>query len=79
MPENTTPKNWGEARKLGWKVLEVCSAYGYLSRKTDLDSQPLKVCKKGRHKGLFYFESPSYKSTKYHDRVYITQRDKNNE
>lgn len=71
MPENVIPKTWGEAKKLGWRFLAVTSAYGYISRKTNVEEQPLKQSLKGAYKGKWYYDSPSFKSTKYHDRVYI--------
>ena len=71
MPETGIPKTWGEAKKLGWQVTDVASAFGYISRKIDVEEQPLKQSLKGPHKGQWYYDSPSFNSNKYHDRVYV--------
>lgn len=61
-----------EAHEQGYRDWDISYFRGYVSRKTNTDNQPVKVAG-GRRKGQLYYEAPSFLSTKYALRVYITK------
>lgn len=65
------PKTWGEAKAQGWIEVDVTYARGYISRKTDIDNQPIKIAS-GSRKGELYYEHPCFHSTLYFYRVYVS-------
>ena len=62
-----------EARRDGWKEGEVMWARGYISRKTNVENQPV-LAAGGARKGRLYYEAPAWKSTNYYYRVYQERR-----
>lgn len=60
-----------EAIAQGYIIYDIKTATGYVSRKTVLDDQELKVCKQGPHAGMYYVECPNFEVTGYHDRIYL--------
>lgn len=65
------PKTYKEAFSRGWRVVAVTTCAGYLSRKLDIWESEIKEAKKGKYKGMLYFESPSYESASTHYRNYL--------
>lgn len=62
-----------QARKEGYIEYDTSYTKGYLSHKTDIENQQMKVAG-GNRKGEFYYEKPCYHSSRYHYRVYMKQR-----
>lgn len=58
---------YAEALAAGYKVVRVAFARGYVSRKTNMDEQPVMESKRC---GL-YVDAPCWKSTTYHYRYYL--------
>lgn len=56
-----------EAKAEGWKEYRTAWTRGYISRKTDIDRQPVKISGTGE----MYYLAPSFKSTQYCYRVYL--------
>lgn len=65
------PKTFKEAKEMGWVVYDVMTCAGYLSRRIDIDNQPIILSKKGARSGEYYFKTPNYQETGYHYRNYI--------
>lgn len=61
---------YGEAKALGYETYETRFAAGYLSRKIDVDAQPVETAG-GSRRGELYVDVPNYGSTRYHYRLYI--------
>ena len=62
-----------EAREQGYIEYDTAYTKGYLSHKTDIEEQELKVAS-GNRKGLYFYEKPCFHSSRYHYRVYMKQR-----
>lgn len=59
-----------EALNEGYVWAETSIRRGYVSRKIDIYSQPVKEAG-GRKKGRLYVDFPSWRSTGYHTRQYL--------
>ena len=68
---------YAEAIATGYKELGTRWQRKYVSRKVDVDSQPLikPGGKYRRYKDLWYVELPSWASTRYSHRVYLAAPD----
>lgn len=60
-----------EALDMGFTPGDTKWTSGYLSRKIDIDNQPVKTATKGRREGQKYVDLPTYQSTQYHLRQYL--------
>lgn len=61
-----------EAKANGYKVVGSAWTRKYISRKINVDEQPVHEAG-GRRKGLLYVEVPSWKSTQYSTRLYLAK------
>ncbi len=64
------PETYGEAIANGYITADHQYSRGYISRKTDINNQPIKIAG-GKRKGDIYIDIPSYDSTRYHYRTYL--------
>lgn len=64
------PRTYGEAIASGYITADRKYSRGYISRKTDINNQPIKIAA-GKRKGDIYINIPSYDSTRYHYRLYL--------
>lgn len=64
------PDSWRDARALGYKVTYTALQRGYVSRRIDVDDQPIMIAG-GHRRGRLYYLAPSWQSTQYCRRVYI--------
>ena len=62
-----------EAREKGYIEFDTSYARGYISRKTEIEEQELKIAG-GNRKGELYYEKSCLNSSKYHFRVYMKAR-----
>ena len=58
---------YAEAKKGGYKDSYTAYARGYVSRKVNIDDQPVLMTKRGK----YYVELPNWNSTQYLIRQYI--------
>ena len=56
-----------DLKAAGWKEYRTAWTRGYISRKTDIDRQPVNISGTGE----VYFLAPSWESTAYYLRVYM--------
>ena len=61
-----------EALAKGYKAVFTAWTLGYISRKADVDMLPVYEAK-GRRKGLLYVDTPSWQSTRFCIRVYLSK------
>lgn len=66
------PKTLKDAYDAGYKITETKHVRGYLSRRIDDYEQPVKIAG-GIRKGQLYVELPSFASSTYHYRCYLTK------
>ena len=69
---NKMPETYGEALKQGWQKTHAAWQRGYVSRKIDVNNQPIKLAGGFRH-GQFYVNLPSWGATQYCLRQYIAK------
>jgi len=63
---------YAQALNAGWRNYDRTWSRGYVSRKTDVDTQEVHVAG-GNRKGELYVNLPTTRSTTYHIRQYLTQ------
>lgn len=56
-----------DLKAAGWREYRRAWTRGYISRKTDINSQPVDISGTGE----VYYLAPSWESTSYHHRVYM--------
>lgn len=61
-----------EAKANGYKVIDVAWTRKYISRKTNVDEQPVLEAG-GKRKGMLFVEVPCWKSTQYSKRLYLAK------
>lgn len=61
---------YGEAKQQGYKNGDVKYFQGYISRRVNVNQQPIKTAK-GNREGELYVELPCWKSTQYAYRQYL--------
>lgn len=66
------PKTLKDAYNDGYTITETKHVRGYLSRKIDDNDQPVKIAG-GIRRGQLYVELPSFASSTYHYRCYLTK------
>lgn len=67
----STPKTFGEAREMGYRVVERKRTQGYVSRRNfNADEAPIFEAD-GRRKGQLYYMAPAYDSGRYCFRCYL--------
>jgi hypothetical protein len=66
----TKPKNWKQARKLGYQPRDQKYERGYVSRKQDDDDAGIWVAG-GKRRGELYYLCSAWQSTQYCVRQYI--------
>lgn len=62
-----------EAIEQGYRDGDCMYTIGYISRKTDILKQPVKMAG-GRRKGQLYVDIPAWQTTKYHIRQYLVEK-----
>lgn len=67
------PKTLKEAVDNGYVIAEKTHARGYISRRLKPENQPVKIAG-GSRKGQLFVELPSFDSTTYHYRCYLTKQ-----
>ena len=65
---------YAEAKASGYKAVDAAWARGYVSRKIKVDEQPVYEAG-GRRKGLLYVDAPSWMSSQYHTRIYLSKEE----
>ena len=63
---------YGEAKANGWKEADTKYERGYVSRKVDVDQQPVLVAG-GSRKGQLYVKLPCWSTTLFCVRQYLTK------
>lgn len=61
---------YAEVKANGWKDGHTAYAKGYISRKVDIDNQPVKQTARG----WYYIEKPAYNTTQYYVRQYLIEK-----
>ena len=70
----TVPETLGAALESGNYILwDIKYAPGYISRKTDPETQKIKVAA-GTRRGWIYVDIPCYDSTRFHYRQYLKRK-----
>ena len=72
-----TKLSYKQAIKNGWQIADERSQRKYVSRKVNLENQPV-LAAGGHRKGEFYVEVPSWQSSRYSIRRYLTPPQTNN-
>ena len=60
-----------EAKQAGWKESYTAYSRGYVSRKTDVDLQPVVRTRRGK----YYVACPAWNTTQYYLRRYLVKPD----
>lgn len=68
--KNEMPKTYGEATAMGYIDHDCAWQRGYVSRKTDINTQPIQVAG-GNRNGQLYIDIPSWRSTRFCYRQYL--------
>lgn len=68
------PTTLDEALDQGYRLADMQYTKGYLSRKTDLRTQPVHIAG-GNRKGDLYIEEPCWNTSKYHFRHYLVREE----
>ena len=66
----STPRTLNYALAMGYRTADQKYQRGYISRKTVMADQPVKVAS-GIRKGQLYVEAPCWNSTQYIRRIYL--------
>ena len=68
------PATLDEALDMGYRLADMQYARGYVSRRIERGSEPVRVAG-GRRSGELYIDEPCYTSTRYHIRHYLIRLD----
>ena len=68
----STPRTLSDALDQGYRIADQMYQRGYISRKTDIGAQPIKVAG-GSRRGQLYIEAPCSTSTQYSYRIYLAR------
>lgn len=70
--KNEIPSTVAEALAAGYRRIDTKFQRGYISRRSDINSLPVRIAG-GSRRGELYYLSPSWKSTVYCYRVYLAK------
>lgn len=73
----STKMTYKQAVEKGWKIKDETFQRKYVSKKINLENQPV-LAASGRRNGQFFIEMPSWQSTRYSIRRYLTPPQTNN-
>lgn len=69
---SNTPRTLREALDMGYRISDMMYQRGYISRKVNMDEQPVKVAG-GIRRGQLYVDAPCETSTQYSFRYYLAR------